>query len=311
MNSSEMKEDLKNWGIGLIAIGILSMILSSFLDPFWGGMLVLLGILTLIIRQRGMYIVIGIGLILAGIMNIFSFSGLWVLFGGLQIYWGIKEINKFSKVKVRKSKPKKYRTNVWENLRIGFWGMITIWAINFFLVTIDPNYENNLTFVVGLLFVALAIFVFVNSILHLNRHNEKGFAITSLVLSSILLLLILIGAMEGAYEGIYENLYDIEKCEDICYNQKGAYDYTWDGEDLEICVCLDEDYNEIYREDLTNLIISDTNAYDSDCSSNKYNCADFNTYAEAKAMFDKCGGVSNDIHYLDGDDDGIPCESLR
>jgi hypothetical protein len=50
---------------------------------------------------------------------------------------------------------------------------------------------------------------------------------------------------------------------------------------------------------------------DSDCSSNKYNCGDFSTYTQAKAMFDKCGGVSNDIHYLDGDDDGIPCESLR
>jgi len=44
-----------------------------------------------------------------------------------------------------------------------------------------------------------------------------------------------------------------------------------------------------------------------ECNFNIYNCADFNTRAEAQAVIDYCG---NDIHYLDGDDDGIPCESL-
>tara|TARA_Y100000310_G_scaffold334233_1_gene413530 strand:- start:60002 stop:60148 length:147 start_codon:yes stop_codon:yes gene_type:complete len=47
------------------------------------------------------------------------------------------------------------------------------------------------------------------------------------------------------------------------------------------------------------------------CSSNIFNCGDFKNWKEAKAMFDLCGGISNDIHYLDGDDDGIPCETLR
>ena len=50
---------------------------------------------------------------------------------------------------------------------------------------------------------------------------------------------------------------------------------------------------------------------DSDCSYNKYNCGNFNTYSQAKAMFDKCGGIGNDVHHLDGDNDGIPCESLK
>lgn len=44
------------------------------------------------------------------------------------------------------------------------------------------------------------------------------------------------------------------------------------------------------------------------CSSNYYNCADFNTQAEAQTVMEFCG--SDDIHYLDGDDDGIACESL-
>lgn len=46
------------------------------------------------------------------------------------------------------------------------------------------------------------------------------------------------------------------------------------------------------------------------CDFNAYNCADFNTQDEAQAVFEGCGGLSNDIHWLDGDDDGIACELL-
>ncbi len=43
------------------------------------------------------------------------------------------------------------------------------------------------------------------------------------------------------------------------------------------------------------------------CSYNAYNCGDFSTCSEVMEVFNTC---SYDIHYLDGDDDGIPCESL-
>jgi micrococcal nuclease len=46
------------------------------------------------------------------------------------------------------------------------------------------------------------------------------------------------------------------------------------------------------------------------CDSNIYNCDDFITHAEAQAVFKACGGSSNDIHRLDGDNDGLACESL-
>lgn len=46
------------------------------------------------------------------------------------------------------------------------------------------------------------------------------------------------------------------------------------------------------------------------CSSNKYNCTDFKTHAEAQAVFDQCGGADNDIHKLDNNKDGEACESL-
>lgn len=46
------------------------------------------------------------------------------------------------------------------------------------------------------------------------------------------------------------------------------------------------------------------------CASNKYNCTDFSTHAEAQAVFDQCGGAENDVHKLDSNKDGEACESL-
>lgn len=46
------------------------------------------------------------------------------------------------------------------------------------------------------------------------------------------------------------------------------------------------------------------------CSSNLYNCSDFDTQAEAQAVYEMCGGPATDIHRLDGEGDGEACESL-
>ena len=45
------------------------------------------------------------------------------------------------------------------------------------------------------------------------------------------------------------------------------------------------------------------------CSTNLYNCDDFQTQGEAQACYEKCG-TSTDIHLLDADDDGRACELL-
>lgn len=46
------------------------------------------------------------------------------------------------------------------------------------------------------------------------------------------------------------------------------------------------------------------------CSGDILNCADFGTQRAAQNCFEYCGGVGNDIHRLDGDNDGVACESL-
>lgn len=52
----------------------------------------------------------------------------------------------------------------------------------------------------------------------------------------------------------------------------------------------------------------DTSSYT--CSTNTYNCSDFTTHAEAQAVFEQCGGASNDVHKLDANKDGEACETL-
>lgn len=46
------------------------------------------------------------------------------------------------------------------------------------------------------------------------------------------------------------------------------------------------------------------------CRGPDLDCGDFRTQREAQDFFEACGGPANDPHRLDGDDDGLACESL-
>lgn len=47
------------------------------------------------------------------------------------------------------------------------------------------------------------------------------------------------------------------------------------------------------------------------CSANVYDCEDFSTQAEAQACYEYCLALTGeDVHRLDGDDDGVACERL-
>ena len=41
-----------------------------------------------------------------------------------------------------------------------------------------------------------------------------------------------------------------------------------------------------------------------------YNCDDFTTQPEAQTFFERVGGVGNDVNRLDGNKDGVACQSL-
>jgi hypothetical protein len=92
----EMRKDLQGWGFGLIIVGIASLIFHNFLDPVWGVIIIIIGIITLAVQSRGMYIVIGISLIIVGLLNMLGGGG-WFAFGIVQIVIGITELIKYGK----------------------------------------------------------------------------------------------------------------------------------------------------------------------------------------------------------------------
>ncbi len=93
----DMKSDLRGWGIGLIVIGVAQYFLPV-LDPLWAFVVVPLGVLSLVIAHRGLFIAIGAALVVVGLLNIFSGGfGVWTIYGGAQIYWGVQEFSKFGK----------------------------------------------------------------------------------------------------------------------------------------------------------------------------------------------------------------------
>jgi hypothetical protein len=47
-----------------------------------------------------------------------------------------------------------------------------------------------------------------------------------------------------------------------------------------------------------------------ECQKEKLNCANFENQEDAQDLFEKCGGLENDVHGLDGDNDGVVCEVL-
>jgi hypothetical protein len=42
----------------------------------------------------------------------------------------------------------------------------------------------------------------------------------------------------------------------------------------------------------------------------EYNCDDFSTQLEAQSFFEKAGGITGDTNRLDGDKNGVACQSL-
>lgn len=60
----------------------------------------------------------------------------------------------------------------------------------------------------------------------------------------------------------------------------------------------------INRDDEGNLILGTM------CERESYNCSDFSTQEDAQDVFDACEFGDGDPHGLDGDGDGVACQSL-
>ena len=259
---TDLNTEIRKTGIILIVLGFIHFILSGFLDPTWGFLLIIVGIISFFYRSRNMLLTFGILLILVGVLNIFSttyeISIGWLVFGVIQIWWGIDIIRRFKKTKenpryIVKEKKKKF---IWNSLRVSSWTMIGVWALNLIFGIVD----NDETFILAILWIISIIFTFVVSIIHLTKHKNKAFAILSLVLSSFLIIILFIGAgMElGGIQVMDENI----PCYNLCLDVEGfesyyfGYDYydetgelqSIDDMGLKLCQCYDVDEEIILEE---------------------------------------------------------------
>jgi len=98
---SNLKKELRSWGIGLMVLGIVHLFVEA-LNPAWGIIIIVIGIINMLVIKRGMFIVNGIALLLVGVLNLAAAAETsygWAIFGILQIIWGIQEIRKFKRYK--------------------------------------------------------------------------------------------------------------------------------------------------------------------------------------------------------------------
>ena len=271
----DLNKEVRNVGIALIVFGVIHFVLSQFLDFTWGFVLIVVGIISLFYRSRKMLLTFGILLIVVGVLNLSTYaialeevSGFWGIFGIIQIIWGIQEINRFRRTKENpkyETKEKIKKGFVWHGLRAGFWTMIGFWLLNIFWVSFMFDIESNAYLAFWLLWIALVVFTFVLSTIHLIKYKQKAFAIISLVFASFLILTAIIGLF---YYGFYDytdydysqNLTEQETQELVDYvdsfcsisceglENVYTYDYQYDEElDEIVCYCLDLNYEIILQ----------------------------------------------------------------
>ena len=98
-----VKEECKWWGIGLIIAGIIPFIFPEILNMVIGVIALVLGIITLIFRQRWNLALIGALIILMGVFNIIAMLIVqeqygFLFFGIIQILIGIDALNQYHKL---------------------------------------------------------------------------------------------------------------------------------------------------------------------------------------------------------------------
>lgn len=81
---AKMRKEVRSWGLWLLAIGVLSLILSG-LSGSWGVMLLIVGLASFVFRETAMFVVYGIILAWAALNNILSGQATWIVVALVQL----------------------------------------------------------------------------------------------------------------------------------------------------------------------------------------------------------------------------------
>jgi len=99
----DIKEECKWWGICLIIAGIIPFVFPETLDIYIGIIVLILGVITLLFRQRWNFALIGAFIILLGALNIiitltYQEQYAFLFLGIIQILIGIGALNQYHKL---------------------------------------------------------------------------------------------------------------------------------------------------------------------------------------------------------------------
>ena len=141
----------------------------------------------------------------------------------------------------------------WHGTRWGFWTATVLFVVSIILaisIAMNPTLSMTLALTSSLWALSISLFfVMIVSIIHLNKHKQKGFAITALILSSLLLILILLPlvilhTIAVAFDSMGPDL----ECSTSC-TEVGAVDYAIDSSDM--CTCFDAESNIVLQTQMT------------------------------------------------------------
>lgn len=218
---------LRKWGIGLIILGIIHLILTQALNPVWGVMIIILGIVNLVIQKKEMFIANGIALLLVGIMNIVGSllpgfeHTVWVVFGILQVYWGIREIQKYNRYKkeenvenkdssesiedsdilydnVSKIKHSGFGVSSFSIFCFAFLLMVITFTLTIIYGPVNPDYvdeQSTHALVIGFSWIFNALITLVGIALGIvgvfQKDKKKTFAVLGIILNLIIFVIFL------------------------------------------------------------------------------------------------------------------------
>ena len=138
---------------------------------------------------------------------------------------------------------KRKDTKIWFSLRTLFWIMIILWVSGLFIL--DYILDSILIFIYFGIWLSVTLAVFIKSIIHLIKFKQKGYAITSLVISLILLILFVSGGISYILKTTDTTNEYYTYCHGICFDEPNLGYIEVDSnpaDDLTyICTCLDKD----------------------------------------------------------------------
>jgi hypothetical protein len=95
LSRTQMRNYVRQSGIGWLFVAAIQFVFSGFLSMEWGIVCLVLGLLSIALPYRGMLVLNGLAMMGIGVVNATGQGGMQI-FGVMQVFWGFKELRRFA-----------------------------------------------------------------------------------------------------------------------------------------------------------------------------------------------------------------------